>query len=310
MGVEPRHVSKASAFSPPRGKTGGRRRRGSVHLSEYSHEASIRRSDRPHVADDGLRSRGAASHRQRILGNPTTIRANLKRGFTSSKRTRIGPWVGHLVKGFKKPGEKFADTCAKCAGDQKNAKMPGLAIVNGMKRDGLTYKEGTILDPRDGSVYHAQMELSADGKELGVRGYLGIPMFGQTTIWKRLPDDAIPAADLAKMLGGSPQSRSRQARRKPQSRRAHSPASSNSSVDPAPAGISERCPSDGGSPDLPHASSAIRCYAGLPDVRRRGEPPLRISNSGRLRSHIPNFVVRPDFRLRYRASAHSGKNFA
>jgi uncharacterized protein (DUF2147 family) len=120
--------------------------------------------------------------------------------FEQKDKDKDGPWVGHLVKGFRKPGEKFSDTCVKCAGDQKNAKMAGLAIVNGMKRDGLTYKEGTILDPRDGSVYHAEMELSADGKELGVRGYIGIPMFGKTTIWKRLPDDALPPADLAKIL--------------------------------------------------------------------------------------------------------------
>ena len=123
--------------------------------------------------------------------------------FYFEQKAKDGPWVGHLVKGFPKPGEKFVETCAKCVGDQKNAKMSGLAIVNGMKRDGLTYKEGTIVDARDGSVYHAEMELSADGKELGVRGYVLMPMLGQTQTWKRLPDDAIPPADLAKMLGGS-----------------------------------------------------------------------------------------------------------
>jgi uncharacterized protein (DUF2147 family) len=114
-----------------------------------------------------------------------------------------GVWDGRLVKGFKKPGEKFVDTCTKCAGDQKNAKMLGLAMINGMKRDALTYKGGTILDPRDGSVYHAEMELSADGQELGVRGYIGLPIFGQTQTWKRLPDDAIPAADMSKILVAS-----------------------------------------------------------------------------------------------------------
>jgi uncharacterized protein (DUF2147 family) len=123
--------------------------------------------------------------------------------FYFEEKEKGGPWVGHLVKGFKKPGDKFLETCAKCVGEQKNAKMSGLAIVNGMKRDGLSYKDGTILDPRDGSVYHAQMELSADGKELGVRGYVLMPMLGQTQTWKRLPDDAIPPADLAKMLTGS-----------------------------------------------------------------------------------------------------------
>jgi len=154
--------------------------------------------------------------------------------FEQKDKDKDGPWVGHLVKGFRKPGEKFFETCAKCTGDLKNAKMTGLAIVNGMKRDGLTYKEGTIVDARDGSVYHAEMQLSADGKELGVRGYIGIPMFGQTKIWKRLPDDAIPAADLAKMLVGSAP---KQIAGSPGPKKTPKPTSSPSpSVDPPPAG--------------------------------------------------------------------------
>jgi len=76
--------------------------------------------------------------------------------------------------------------------------MLGLQIVTGMKRNGGSYTDGSILDPRDGSVYHAQMELSADGKELSVRGYLGIPMLGQTQIWTHLPDDAIAPEDIPK----------------------------------------------------------------------------------------------------------------
>jgi uncharacterized protein (DUF2147 family) len=152
--------------------------------------------------------------------------------FFFEEKEKDGPWVGHLVKGFKKPGEKFVDTCIKCTGDQKNAKMLGLAIVNGMKRDGLTYKEGTILDPRDGSVYHAEMELSADGKELAVRGYIGLPIFGKTQIWKRLPDDAIPAPEMAKMLAvPSP----KQIAASPAPKKSPKPTSTNSpAVDPAP----------------------------------------------------------------------------
>jgi uncharacterized protein (DUF2147 family) len=110
-----------------------------------------------------------------------------------------GLYEGRLVKMFLKPDEtQIINTCDKCAGDQKDAPMLGLTIVKDMKRNGAKYEEGSILDPRDGTVYHAQMELSPDGLKLSVRGYLGIPLLGQTQVWTRLPDDAIAPADIPK----------------------------------------------------------------------------------------------------------------
>ena len=108
-----------------------------------------------------------------------------------------GLYQGRLVKLFHEPGEQdSADVCAKCVGKEKNAPLLGLTIVKGMRRDGRNYEDGTILDPRDGKVYHAQMELSADGQKLSVRGYLGVPLLGQTQVWTRLPDDAVAPADM------------------------------------------------------------------------------------------------------------------
>jgi uncharacterized protein (DUF2147 family) len=105
-----------------------------------------------------------------------------------------GVYEGRIVKIFPKPGEDPSQwRCTKCEGEQKNAPVLGITFIRGMQRKGLTYENGTILDPRDGSVYNARMELSPDGKQLTVRGYLGIPFLGQSQVWRRLPDNAFEA---------------------------------------------------------------------------------------------------------------------
>ena len=108
-----------------------------------------------------------------------------------------GFYEGRLVKMFKKKGEtSLVTTCPACPGEKKNKPMLGMVIVYNLKRDGAKYENGNILDPRDGSVYNAEVEVTPDGQKLLLRGYLGFEIFGQTQTWTRLPDDAIPAADL------------------------------------------------------------------------------------------------------------------
>ena len=67
----------------------------------------------------------------------------------------------------------------------------GLALIKGMQRKGLEYENGTIMDPRDGTVYRALMRLSPDNKHLEVRGFLGFALLGRSQIWNRLPDNAL-----------------------------------------------------------------------------------------------------------------------
>jgi len=104
---------------------------------------------------------------------------------------------GRLVKMYKDPAAaKMVEFCANCPGAMKGAPMLGLTIVTGMKHHGAKYEDGHILDPRDGSVYNAQLEVSPDGQKLFLRGYIGMPVLGQTKTWTRLPDDAIPTASI------------------------------------------------------------------------------------------------------------------
>jgi uncharacterized protein (DUF2147 family) len=105
---------------------------------------------------------------------------------------RNGAYEGTIVKIFFKPGEDENWTCDKCEGADRGRPVLGLTLIRGMRRNGSAYEEGTIMDPRDGSVYRALMKLSPDGQKLEVRGYLGISLFGRSQTWNRLPDTMDP----------------------------------------------------------------------------------------------------------------------
>lgn len=97
----------------------------------------------------------------------------------------------------KQQGEDPSEwRCIKCEGQQKGAPVLGLTFIKDMKRSGLQYRDGTILDPRDGSVYSALMELSAGGSELRVRGYLFTPFLGQDEIWHRVNDSKVNGSNV------------------------------------------------------------------------------------------------------------------
>jgi uncharacterized protein (DUF2147 family) len=105
-----------------------------------------------------------------------------------------GVYEGVIVKIFFKPGEDENWKCDKCEGADRGRPVLGLTLVKGMQRNGLTYENGTIMDPRDGSVYRALMRLTPDGSKLEVRGYLGLALFGRSQVWNRLPDNALGPA--------------------------------------------------------------------------------------------------------------------
>lgn len=116
--------------------------------------------------------------------------------FLIFERTK-GVYEGAIVKMFLKPGEDPAALrCTKCTGEQKNQPSLGLVIIKGMQKQARSYENGSILDPRDGQVWSARMEVSPDGKELEVRGFLGVSLFGKSQIWRRLPDTALPANEV------------------------------------------------------------------------------------------------------------------
>lgn len=90
---------------------------------------------------------------------------------------------GHIVKLFRDPGEDPDPVCDKCDNDdgRYNEKVIGMEIIRDMVRDGDAWNDGTILDPKNGSVYDCKLWVE-QGK-LHVRGYL--LFFYRTQEWVR-----------------------------------------------------------------------------------------------------------------------------
>ena len=74
--------------------------------------------------------------------------------------------------------------CVNCKGENKNLPIEGMVIVEGLKLNGKTWEEGTILDPKSGKTYSCYITFD-DDNNLKVRGYIGFSLLGRTQKWIR-----------------------------------------------------------------------------------------------------------------------------
>lgn len=90
-----------------------------------------------------------------------------------------------IIKVLKEPEPPKPQVCDRCSGELKDKPLVGLTFMWGLHPDGSEWGGGEILDPKNGNVYKAKLELIDGGNKLKVRGFLGFSLLGRTQIWHR-----------------------------------------------------------------------------------------------------------------------------
>jgi uncharacterized protein (DUF2147 family) len=87
---------------------------------------------------------------------------------------------------LKEPNENGAPKLDKKNPNKsaRNQSIVGKIILKDFEKDDEKYDDGTIYDPQNGKTYDAT--ITYKGKTLALRGYVGISLFGRTTVWERV----------------------------------------------------------------------------------------------------------------------------
>jgi uncharacterized protein (DUF2147 family) len=71
---------------------------------------------------------------------------------------------------------------------KQNDPIMGIQLLKGFKKNGdHGYEDGTIYDPKNGKTYSCK--ITHNGESLDVRGYVGISLFGRTTVWTKAENE-------------------------------------------------------------------------------------------------------------------------
>ena len=105
-----------------------------------------------------------------------------------------GRYHGKIAYRYPVPGGAALINCTKCPPPYTNQPLLGLEILSGFKEDPdkpNAYIDGKVLEAKSGKIYKGKANLSADGKRLRLRGYVGVSSMGRTQVWIRT-DNANP----------------------------------------------------------------------------------------------------------------------
>ncbi|TCB67183.1 DUF2147 domain-containing protein [Acinetobacter sp. ANC 4178] len=97
-----------------------------------------------------------------------------------------GTFTAKVVKVTPRPGYTPKDICIDCPAPYTNKPILGMDVLKGLKHEeGLNYSGGKIIDPLSGKIYSTKAKMSANGKRLTLRGYIGVSALGRSQTWIR-----------------------------------------------------------------------------------------------------------------------------
>jgi len=99
-----------------------------------------------------------------------------------------GSFGGTILEVLAEPGKTPEVTCVNCPAPFTNKPIKGTHFLWGLKPDKSnpkTFTGGKVLDPLNGHIYSAKITVEPDGKQLTLRGFLGISLLGRSQIWFR-----------------------------------------------------------------------------------------------------------------------------
>ena len=78
--------------------------------------------------------------------------------------------------------------CTRCTDDRHNQPIIGLVLLRHLRLENGAYVGGDILDPDTGRIYGCTLRLTNGGRDLIMRGYLGISLLGRSQTWRRVAE--------------------------------------------------------------------------------------------------------------------------
>jgi uncharacterized protein (DUF2147 family) len=94
--------------------------------------------------------------------------------------------AGKIIKTFPRPDVTPLVYCNLCKGALKGQPLLGMTLLSSLKQENKNlWSDGSIIDPKSGSVYHCLIKLNRTGDKLTIRGYILFHWLGRSQTWLR-----------------------------------------------------------------------------------------------------------------------------